>query len=121
MLLKKLKNNLICIFTLGLLLCCQVVWAVGEVNSQVTLPKTATSASSLVPNNAEKKQVFNKFLVSMLWVFGSCFLIIACLLLYKKIASKNNDEVVMIEPDISQNLTSPDTVDEAAEFVIKKF
>ena len=106
---------------MGLFLCCPVVLAAVDNESAVAVPKTTASAASLVPNNAEKKQVFNKFLVSMLWVFGSCFLIIVCLLLYRKIASKSNDNVIMIEPDILQNLNSPDTVEEAAEFVIKKF
>lgn len=121
MLLKKLKSSFLYLMVLSFLSTPALVGSsfndAGSVFAADAQPKT----SSLMPNKKEKKHVLNKFMLSMMWVCGSCVVILGSLLLYKRFKTGREDEKTGNEPDISQNLISPVTIDEAAEFVIKKF
>ena len=120
MLLRNLKNSFILILTFIFLGCCPVISNTVSAVDAVSKVEVVQN-KSLLPGQKEKKHVLNKFFVTMLWVCGSCFVIFSGLLLYKRFKDKRWEEHLSPEPDISQNLNSPDTLDEAAEFVIKKF
>ena len=67
----------------------------------------------------EIKILLKKFGVSMSWVAGSCVVIFLMLLSYKRL--KNSQQKIVINQDISKNLNSPETLDEATKFFIEKF
>lgn len=67
----------------------------------------------------EKNNVLSKFLVSMLWVAGSCFAIFLILLAYKRLTETSIGQTK--NTDVSKNLNSPETVDDAVKFFIEKF
>ncbi len=72
------------------------------------------------PIKGEKKNVVGKFLNTMFLVVGSCVFIYAILAVYKR--RKGIQEYKQPEAkDISEVLESPDTIDDAVDFVIKKF
>lgn len=82
-------------------------------NTDVLKPKTN------VEKKTEAKNVFGKFLTSMLWVGGSCFVIFFLLFAYKRL--KNAPVINPLQTEIEKNLNTPDTVEEATKFVIEKF
>ena len=55
----------------------------------------------------------------MSWVFLSIIVILAVLLVYKKLGNTRN--IKTNREDISKNLNSPETVEEATRFFIEKF
>lgn len=68
---------------------------------------------------SETKQVLKKFLKTMGLVAGSCGVIFAILLVYRRFSSAKIVQVS--ETKIETNLNSPETVEEATKFVIEKF
>jgi hypothetical protein len=79
----------------------------------VLTPKTK------VEKESELQNVFKRFLKTMLWVAGSVVGLYFVLLILKKFSTTK----VSVEPeiDLDKNLASPETVDDATQFVIKKF
>ncbi len=75
--------------------------------------------SALSHKKSEGKNVLSKFLVSMLWVAGSCAAIFLILLAYKRIKGTSFGQTRQIE--VSKNLNSPETVDDAVKLFIEKF
>lgn len=101
------------------LLLCQLNPSYAKKTDLETLKKSQTAETSL-PAKDESKNIFGKFLITMLWVAGSCGVIYLLLILYKRHkdgTSKANED----PPDMELNLSSPQNVDEAIDFVIKKF
>lgn len=121
--LNRFKNNFKNNIFLVLLLCFLSVTPVSaldktETTDSNTKPKAKTS--SLMPTKQEKKNIFGRFFITMIWVLGSCGAICGALIVYKRIKNPANT-LNEREQDISQNLTSPSTADDAIDFVIKKF
>ncbi len=73
----------------------------------------------LLPQKAETRIVLKKFLKSMLLVAGSCAGIFLILLIYKR--ARTPRAIKSTQADISKNLNSPESVDEAVKFFIEKF
>lgn len=67
----------------------------------------------------ESQNVLVKFLITMLWVAGSCGAIFLILLAYKKLSGAKFANPKQIET--AKNLNSPETEEEAAKFFIEKF
>ena len=117
----KLKNKVISIIfffciTFSTMTVASIAYADTTVNQpNVNVEKTNTS---LKPRN-EGKNVLKRFFITMLWVGGSCIAIFLILLAYKKLNSTKLGQTRQI--DISKNLNSPDTTDEAIKFFIEKF
>ena len=86
-----------------------------------TAPKTAkTQTSTLLPTKEENKNVLGKFFVTMMWVFGSCAVIYLVLFLYKR--RKEGSKAPSAQNiDLTTTLDSPQSVEDAVDFVIKKF
>lgn len=100
------------------------VYAQNNTDTSPLKPRDKVESQNLPSNNkteekSEGKKVFTKFLISMFWVAGSCIAIFLILLAYKKLKGTKLGQTKHI--DISKNLNSPDTVDEAIKFFIEKF
>lgn len=89
-----------------------------------TLDSAKTEKPAIVQKTEKEKKdeagnVLKKFLISMCWVGGSCLAIFLILLAYKKL--KSAKLVSTAERDISKNLNSPETIEDATKFFIEKF
>lgn len=87
--------------------------------SQQTPAIVQKTESAVKPYKSEFKSVIKKFALSMSWVLLSIIVIWGILLAYKKLGS--NKLVKTQKEDISKNLNSPETVEEATRFFIEKF
>lgn len=117
----KLKNKVI--FIIFFICMSFSTLAIGNIaygNTTINQPNvnTENTNASLKPRN-EGKNVLKRFFITMLWVGGSCVAIFLILLAYKKLNSTKLGQTRQI--DISKNLNSPDTTDEAIKFFIEKF
>ena len=72
-----------------------------------------------IEKKSELHNVFARFLKTMAWVLGSAFGLYVILLICKKFT--NNPVTINTNIDLDKNLTSPDTIEDATKFVIKKF
>lgn len=70
-------------------------------------------------NKNEAKNVLSRFTKSMLLVAGSCLAIYLVLLGYKRLKGAKLINTQQVE--ISKNLTSPETIEEATKLFIEKF
>ena len=122
----KLKNKVIS------LVLSSVICLTGVMSAYAEAPVSSTDGASAdkqtkpaITKKSDEKQkseashVLSKFLVSMLWVAGSCVAIFLLLLAYKRFKTGAVKKIVAV--DISKNLNSPDTVEEATKLFIEKF
>lgn len=111
-----IKNKIITIFI-------SIFLALGVFAPQCSfanpLSKPVSVLHNLVPQKAETGIVLKKFLKSMLLVASSCAVIFLILLAYKRAKSQKKHK--REDTDISKNLNSPETVEEATKFFIEKF
>lgn len=87
---------------------------------------TAAQEVSQKANNTEKqhknnelKHVLKKFIIAMALVGGSCTVLYFVLNAYKRIVSVQTIEHKEI--DVSKNLTTPETTEDATKLFIEKF
>ena len=90
----------------------------------VEQPKTSESQPQIVQrknkeDKNEVKTVLTKFLITMLWVGGSCLVIFLLLYAYKNL--KKSKIVNQGHIDIAKNLNSPESIEDATKFFIEKF
>ena len=97
---------------------CSVNTAFAQKTDNQTQQKA--KSSSLLPTKQENKNVLGKFFVTMGWVAGSCVVIYLLLLAYKRRTAAKYAPNEQIQ-DMSLNLDSPQSIDDAVDFVIKKF
>ena len=90
-----------------------------DTEQQQTQPIVQKTETTVKSRKSEIKHVIKKFAVSMSWVFLSIIVILAVLLVYKKLGNTRN--IKTNKEDISKNLNSPETVEEATRFFIEKF
>lgn len=88
----------------------------GNVQNGVAVP---IAGETKPYHSNELKHVLKKFLVAMALVGGSCLVLYFILSTYKRLKTAQQDEPVNI--DVSKNLTTPDTIDEATRLFIEKF
>lgn len=93
--------------------------------ADVQTPDNAKTEKPAIVQKTEKEKkneagsVLKKFFISMCWVGGSCLVIFLILLAYKRL--KTAKLVNSAEIDITKNLNSPETIEEATKFFIEKF
>ena len=90
----------------------------------VEQPKAADTQPQIVQkkhkeDRNEAKNVLTKFLITMLWVGGSCLVIFLILYAYKNL--KKSNIVNHGQIDIAKNLNSPESIEDATKFFIEKF
>lgn len=90
----------------------------NSVNS-VPVVENKTNETKKPYKSNELKHVLKKFLIAMALVGGSCAVLYFVLSAYKRISVANDTE--REEIDVSKNLTTPETIDDATKFFIEKF
>lgn len=88
------------------------------------LPVKAVDELSQTGANTRQKSelshVLKKFAISMGLVGGSCLILYIALNTYKRFKDQeNNTETYLV--DVTKDLTTPETIDEATKFFIEKF
>lgn len=126
-----IKKQIIIIFSIFVasIVLMPVSYANNGVNSNTNVTTQETLSSDFYNRDTtklthkktknEKKQVMSKFIHSMLLVFGSCLAISFLLLLYKKLSQPKI--VPTRDIDISKDLNTPQTIEDATKFFIEKF
>lgn len=118
--LKILKNKILIVSTAILITIFSANLSYAETQKNTVQTQQKPAATALIPSKKENKNILGKFFITMLWVLSSCVIIYGVLLLYKKSKSSADTDCVK-EKDIAMNLESPSSVDDATDFVIKKF
>lgn len=77
------------------------------------------SSKAVTKRHKEAKHVFAKFLHTLLLVGGSCIVIYILLGLYKKYSSRKKQ--ILRNIDVTKDLESPETIEDAIKLFIEKF